>query len=58
MKNTTSVRKKGLYEGQDLVDEFLLDKFVKYVNYDKLSDVKKLLKVKDQELEQITSPDV
>ena len=52
-----SVRNKGLYEGEDLVDKFLLDTVSKHMNHDELSDFKKHLKVKDQAFENIASPD-
>ena len=53
-----SVRKKVLYEGHDLVDEFLLNKVAKHVNYLKLCSFAKDLGVSQTEYDRITAPNV
>ena len=48
-----SVRKKGLYEGDDRVEEFLLNQVAKFVHYEKLGLLGKNLRIKEEELETI-----
>ena len=52
-----SVRKKGRYEGHDLLDEFLLNQVAKHVNYLKLCSFAKDLGVTQNEYDRITAPD-
>ena len=51
-----SVRKKGLYEGDDRVEEFLVNQVAKFIRYEKLGLFAKDLKVKERELEIIMAP--
>ena len=52
-----SVRKKGQYEGHDILDEFLLNQVAKHVNYLKLCFFAKDLGVTQTEYDRITAPD-
>ena len=51
-----SVRRKGLYEADDLLDEFLLNQVAKHVNYLKLCSFAKDLGVSQTEYDKITAP--
>ena len=52
----SSVRKKGLYEEDDRVEEFLVNQVVKFTRYEKLGLFAKDLKIKERELEIIMAP--
>ena len=51
-----SVRKKGLYEEDDRVEEFLVNQVAKFIRYEKLRSFAKDVKIKGQELEIIMAP--
>ena len=51
-----SVRKKGLYEDDDRVEEFLVNQVAKFIRYEKLGLFAKDLKIKERELEIIMAP--
>ena len=51
-----SVKKKGIYEDDDRVDEFLVNKVAKKIRYEKLTSFAKNLKIKERELEIIMAP--
>ena len=51
-----SVRKKGLYEEDDRVEEFLVNQVAKFIRYEKLGLFTKDLKIKERELEIIMAP--
>ena len=46
-----SVRKKGLYEEDDRVEEFLVNQVAKFIRYERLGLFAKDLKIKERELE-------
>ena len=49
-----SVRKKGRYTGEDLVDEFILGKVSEYVDVSRLSDFAKALNVTETDYQRIS----
>ena len=51
-----SVRKKGLYEEDDRVEEFLVNQVAKFIRYEKLGLFAKDVKIKERELEIIMAP--
>ena len=51
-----SVRKKGLYEEDDKVEEFLVNQVAKFIRYGKLRLFAKDVKIKERELEIIMAP--
>ena len=51
-----SVRKKGLYEEDDRVEEFLVNQVAMFIRYEKLRLFAKDLKIKERELEIIILP--
>ena len=51
-----SVRKKGLYEEDDRVEEFLVNQVAKFIRYGKLGLFAKDVKIKERELEIIMAP--
>ena len=51
-----SVRKKGLYEEDDRVEEFLVNQVAKFIRYGKLRLFAKDVKIKERELEIIMAP--
>ena len=51
-----SVRKKGLYEDDDRVEEFLVNQVAKFIRYEKLGLFAKDVKTKERELEIIMAP--
>ena len=50
------VRKKGLYEEDDRMEEFLVNQVAKFIRYEKLGLFAKDLKIKKRELEIIMAP--
>ena len=55
-RNMASARKKGLYEEDDRVEEFLVNQVAKFIRYEKLTLLAKDLKIKERELEIIMAP--
>ena len=51
-----SVRKKGLYEEDDRVEEFLVNQVAKFIRYEKHGLFAKDIKIKERELEIIMAP--
>ena len=51
-----SVRKKGLYEEDDRVEEFLVNQVAKFIRYEKLELFAKDVKIKEREMETIMAP--
>ena len=51
-----SVRKKGIYMGDDMVDEYFVHQVTQFVRYETLRQLAKELRVKERELEIIMAP--
>ena len=51
-----AVRKKGLYEEDDRVKEFLVNQVAKFIRYEKLGLFAKDVRIKERELEIIMAP--
>ena len=51
-----SVRKKGLYEEDDRVEEFLVNQVAKFIRYEKLGLFAKDVRIRERELEIIMAP--
>ena len=54
--NMAAVRKKGQYEEDDRVEEFLVNQVAKFISYEKLGLFAKDVRIKDRELEIIMAP--
>ena len=51
-----SVRKKGRYSGDDMLDEFLLNQVTKFIKYGQLGPLSRDLGVSQVDYEKITAP--
>ena len=51
-----SVRKKGRYHGDDMLDEFLLNQVAKFIKYGQLGPLSRDLGVSQVDYEKITAP--
>ena len=53
---SASVRKKGRYNGKDLVDDYLLNQIAKYVKYDELGTLARDLSIEGTAYENVAAP--